>query len=104
MLADVGLPLAALRRQVALALDLVVQSARLHSGQRLITHVSEIGLDEATNAYRIHDLFHLDTSSGEPKLVWTGRRPTLADELGWKGLAGDVKVTKKIFAAKSGGT
>jgi pilus assembly protein CpaF len=104
MLADVGLPLAALRRQVALALDLVVQSARLHSGQRLITHVSEIGLDEAANTYRIHDLFNLDTTSGEPKLAWTGRRPALADDLGWKGLAGDVKLTKKIFAAKGGGT
>jgi pilus assembly protein CpaF len=104
MLADVGLPLAALRRQVALALDLVVQSARLHSGQRLITHVSEIGLDEATNTYRIHDLFNLDTTSGEPKLAWTGRRPALADEIGWKGLAGDVKLTKKIFAAKGEGT
>ncbi len=104
MLADVGLPLAALRRQVALALDLVVQSARLHSGQRLITHVSEIGLDEATNTYRIHDLFNLDTTSGKPKLAWTGRRPSLADELGRKGLAGDVKLTKEIFAAKGGGT
>ena len=104
MLADVGLPLAALRRQVALALDLVVQSARLHSGQRLITHVSEIDLDEATNTYRIQDLFNLDTTSGEPKLAWTGRRPSLADELGWKGLAGDVKLTKEIFAAKGGRT
>jgi pilus assembly protein CpaF len=104
MLADVGLPLGALRRQVALALDLVVQSARLHSGQRLITHISEIDLDEATDTYRIHDLFNLDTSSGEPKLTWTGRRPALADELGWKGLAGDVKLTKKIFAAKGGGS
>jgi pilus assembly protein CpaF len=99
MMADVGLPLAALRRQVALALDLVVQSARLHSGRRLITHVSEIGLDEATNTYQIQDLFHLDTTSGEPQLVWTGRRPALADEIGWKGLAGDVKLTKDVFAA-----
>jgi pilus assembly protein CpaF len=102
MMADVGLPLAALRRQVALALDLVVQSARLHSGRRLLTHVSEIGLDEATNTYRIHDLFSLETAGDEPTLRWTGRRPALADEIGWKGLAGDVKLTRKMFAAKGG--
>ncbi len=100
MMADIGLPLAALRRQVALALDLVVQSARLHSGRRLITHISEVGLDEATNSYVIHDLFNLDTTTGEPVLVWTGRRPMLADDLAWKGLAGDVNLTKEIFAAK----
>jgi pilus assembly protein CpaF len=104
MMADVGLPLAALRRQVALAVDLIVQSARLHSGRRLITQVSEIGLEEATNTYRIHDLFSLDTSSGEPILAWTGRRPALADELGWKGLAGEVKLTKRIFAGEDKGT
>ena len=50
--------------------------------------------------YVINDLFNLDTTSGEPVLVWTGRRPALADDLGWKGLAGDVNLTKKIFAAK----
>jgi pilus assembly protein CpaF len=100
MMADVGLPLPALRRQVALAIDLVVQSARLHSGRRLITHISEIGLDEATNTYQIHDIFNLQTTAAEPTLEWTGRRPVLADELGWRGLADEVKLTKRIFAAK----
>lgn len=104
MMADIGLPLAALRRQVALALDLVVQSSRLHSGRRLITHISEVGLNEATNSYVIHDLFNLDTTSGEPVLTWTGHRPVLADDLGWKGLAGEVNLTKKVFAAKGSTT
>ena len=102
MMADIGLPLAALRRQVALALDLVVQSARLHSGRRLITHISEVELDEAANTYQLHDIYALDTSAAEPVLSWTGRRPRLADELGWKGLTGEIALTEKLFAAGRG--
>jgi pilus assembly protein CpaF len=99
LLADIGLPLAALRRQVALALDLVVQSARLPDGRRLITHISEIGLDEAVNAYTIEDVFALDTSGDSPRLAWTGRRPALADEIAWRGLAGDVKHAKEVLGS-----
>jgi pilus assembly protein CpaF len=102
MMADVGLPLAALRRQVALAIDLVVQSARLHSGRRLITHITEIGLDEAANTYEVHDLFRLEKASAEPMLEWTGRRPALADELAWRGLASGVKLTQRLFQEKGG--
>lgn len=97
LLADIGLPLQALRRQIALALDLVIQVARLHDGRRLVTHISEIGLDEPTMTYQIHDIFHLETTSGEPKLVWTGRRPKLADEIGWRGLGQKVRETKRIL-------
>jgi pilus assembly protein CpaF len=103
LMADVGLPLAALRRQVALALDLVVQSARLHSGRRLITHISEVGLDEATNTYEFNDIFNLDTSAAEPVLKWTGHRPALAKEIGWRGLAGQVKLTQDILGGDTGG-
>jgi pilus assembly protein CpaF len=103
MMADIGLPLPALRRQVAMALDLVVQSARLHSGRRLITHISEVELEEAANAYRIHDIYGLDMSSERPQLAWTGRRPALADEIGWRGLAGQVKLTRRVFSAPGGG-
>jgi pilus assembly protein CpaF len=103
MMADVGLPLPALRRQVAMALDLVIQSARLHSGRRMITHVSEVELDEASNTYRVHDIYALDTAAERPHLAWTGRRPALANEIGWRGLAGDVKLTSPLFAAAEGG-
>jgi pilus assembly protein CpaF len=98
LLADVGLPLGALRRQVSLALDLVVQTSRLTSGRRLITHVSEIDLDEEKGTYVVNDIYTLDTKLETPMLRWTGRRPKLADELGWKGLAGDVQLTREVFA------
>ncbi len=38
-----------------------------------------------------------------PDLEWTGRRPALADEMGWRGLTGDVKLTERIFAARPTG-
>lgn len=98
LLADIGLPLTALRRQVALALDLVLQTSRLSNGRRLVTHISEIELDEDKDTYVVHDIFNLDTSLETPTLRWTGKRPRLADEIGWKGLSGDVRLTKDMFA------
>lgn len=98
LLADIGLPLPALRRQVALALDLIVQTARLPNGRRLVTHISEIAVDEQQGNYVVDDLFDLDTSVASPSLRWTGRRPRLADDLHWKGLAGEVRLTGEILA------
>jgi len=97
MMADSGLPLAAIRRQISSALDVVVQAARLHDGRRLTTHISEVEFDEPNNMYIINDIFALDTSLEFPVLKWTGRRPKLADQVGWKGLTGHVKHTKGIL-------
>jgi len=97
LLADVGLPLAALRRQVALALDLVVQTSRLSNGRRLVTHISEVAMDEEEGNYVVHDIFALDTALATPTLHWTGRRPRLADELAWKGLSDEVQLTREIL-------
>jgi len=99
LMADLGLPLTALRRQIALALDLVIQAARLHDGRRLITAISEVDYNEATNAYIIHDIFSLDTTLDTPELRWTGRRPRLADELGWQGLSDQVRLTRQLMDA-----
>ena len=101
MMADVGLPLAAIRRQVASSIHLVVQSARLHNGRRLITHVSEVSYDEPGNAYKIRDIFLLDTSLDFPMLKWTGRTPRLAREIAWQGLSDQVKLTSEIMASKN---
>lgn len=97
LMSDIGLPLAALRRQVALAMDIVVQATRLTSGRRLVTHISEIHLDPQTQEYGVQDIFALDTSALEPTLAWTGARPSLADDLRWKNLMGSVEHTRKIF-------
>lgn len=101
LMADVGLPLVAIRRQVASSIHLVIQSARLHSGRRLISHVSEVSYDEPGNAYAIRDIFLLDTTMDFPMLKWTGRTPLIARELEWQGLSDRVKETKAIMASNN---
>jgi pilus assembly protein CpaF len=98
MMADSGLPLAALRRQVASAVDVVVQAARLHSGRRLITHISEIYLNEEINQYVVKDIYTLDKNSDFPELRWTGQVPKLAGQLVWMGLDKKVDLTKHLYA------
>lgn len=102
LMADLGLPIVSLRRQIALAVDLFVQTSRLHSGRRLVTHISEVDLDEKAGIYQIRDIFNLDTSGPEPTLKWTGERPTVARDMGWLGLTDRIKLTKHIFEAKPG--
>ncbi|MDX2116009.1 MAG: ATPase, T2SS/T4P/T4SS family [Planctomycetota bacterium] len=97
LMADLGLPMIALRRQIALAVDLFIQTSRLHSGRRLVTHLSEVEFDEPSGTYKVRDIFNLDTSAEEPTLRWTGERPTMAKDLKWLGLLDKVNLTKQVF-------
>lgn len=54
---DVGLPQRALRAQVASAVDAIVQTSRLSTGQRCVTHITEVlGYDQETG-YRLAHRF-----------------------------------------------
>jgi pilus assembly protein CpaF len=57
LMSDVNLPLAALRAQLASAVDFVVQTARLQDGTRCVTHVTEVVGHDPTDGYRLRDLF-----------------------------------------------
>ncbi len=58
MMSDVEMPLAALRIQLASAVNLIVQVARLQDGSRKLTHVTEVlSFDGQTGAYVTHDIF-----------------------------------------------
>jgi len=58
MMADIEMPLAAMRAQIASAVDIVIQAARYRDGTRKITHISEIcGFDMDRNQYIVNDLF-----------------------------------------------
>lgn len=80
LMSDVEIPLRALRAQVASAVDVVVQTARLADGARCVTHITEVlGYDDE-GGYRLGDLFlrnepipPSDSSSGV--LAPTGRSP-----------------------------
>ncbi len=58
MMSDLDMPLVALRIQLASAVNMIVQTARLQDGSRKVTHISEVlGFDLATEAYQVQDIF-----------------------------------------------
>ena len=82
LMSSVELPLAALRSQVASAIDLVVQMSRQIGGQRCVTQITEIDPIDKQGQYHLRDLFTLQPDgTGEDKqmqLKWTGERSALA--------------------------
>jgi pilus assembly protein CpaF len=57
LMSDVELPLTALRSQIASAIQIVVQTARLADGSRAVTHVSQVGPLDLDGNYQVRDLF-----------------------------------------------
>jgi pilus assembly protein CpaF len=92
LMSDVELPLAALRGQIASAINVVVQTSRMNDGSRKITHVAECtGLHDGH--YALSMLFEfrqsgVDAKSGKVlgQLHPTGVRPSFADEISGHGL------------------
>jgi len=79
VLMAVELPVKAIHRQIASALDLIVQITRLPSGKRIVSQVSEVErMDEETGDLVITDIFNL--RNGED-LTPTGFLPTFVDQL-----------------------
>ena len=104
LMGGVELPLFALRGQIASAVDVIVQIARLRDGSRRITQVTQIGeLDEASH-YGLEDLFRIAPGSraGACELAWTGR----AARFGVGGGVGDgagsheVHLTEPMWATE----
>jgi pilus assembly protein CpaF len=78
------LPIRAMRQQIALALDVIVQTSRMSDGTRKVTAVSEvIGIEDDTIA--LQDLFTFQRDGVDPqgrivgRFVSTGARPRFAD-------------------------
>jgi Flp pilus assembly CpaF family ATPase len=81
------LPVESIRRQIASAIDLIVQLSRLRNGQRIVIQVAQVvGIDRDTNEVQIRDLFVADTTRVEASLQPTGRLPTFMPELIESGL------------------
>jgi pilus assembly protein CpaF len=86
VLMAVDMPVRAIREQIVAALDVVVQMARMRSGKRRITHVSEItGIDLDTGRPIIEDIFLLRGgragAAESERMRHTGYIPAFADEL-----------------------
>nr|PZN73958.1 MAG: pilus assembly protein CpaF [Bacillota bacterium] len=71
LMADSGLPLRAIRQQVASAFELIIHCARLRSGQRRIVEIAEVDL--AGESYRLRGLFRWNPA--QDRLEPTGERP-----------------------------
>jgi pilus assembly protein CpaF len=97
LMADIAIPLHALRRQIASAVDLVVQTARLASGKRVVTGISEVHFDESTENYRIVDIFATSAEGPSRELSWTRTRPQLMGQLHLEGLTGGMSLTRPML-------
>lgn len=87
MMSEVKMPLAALRSQVASAINIIIQTARFNDGSRKLTHIVEcLGLDKA-GEYVIHPLFEFkhegqDAKTGKVngRMRALGNLPTFLDK------------------------
>jgi len=103
LMADVELPLHALRPQVASAVDVVVQINRFHDGSRRLTHISEVLELTPEGNYQLQDLFRfVPASDSGPrrvtgKLERTGAKPTFNDAPYVNGLDDIINLTKSMW-------
>ncbi len=76
------LPVDSIHRQIASAVDLIIQLTRCRDGRRRITQITEVvGMDNQGGGVRMKDLFHLEGLEGDEQLVPTGCLPTFTDQL-----------------------
>jgi pilus assembly protein CpaF len=82
MMSNVDIPLAAMRSQIASAVNVIVQVKRLGDGSRRISHVAEVvGFDSSAGKYRLHNLFARQYAGTDGRgraiseLLYTGARP-----------------------------
>lgn len=107
LMSDVSLPVYVARTQVASAVQLIVQIARLQDGSRRIMTIAEcLGLDVNNNyifEYLYKFFFGGLNSEGkvEGKLIHTGKIPTFAGEPFSHGFSDLVDLTKNVFVERS---
>lgn len=93
MMGGVELPQRAIREQITLAVGLMVQLQRTPAGPRIVSSITEIqGMEGDT--VLLQDIFHrVDAAEGMGRLVPTGLRPKILDELALNG----VEVAPNLF-------
>lgn len=88
MMGDTQVPIGAIRRQIAAAIQVVAQIKRMSDGTRKITHISEVipEVDES-GKYQIRDIFRFIQRGKTPEgkivgeLIVIGNLPTFMDEI-----------------------
>jgi pilus assembly protein CpaF len=101
LMAGMDLPVRAIREQIASAVDLIVQQARLKDGSRRITHVTEVQGMEG-DVITLQDIFVYEQTGREEtgkmigRLKPTGIRPKFLEKLSANG----IQLPNEIFWAK----
>lgn len=88
MMGDTNVPTAAIRRQIAAAIHIVVQIRRMNDGSRKITNISEVTPEvDEHGKYMIRDIFQFIQRGMTPdgkivgELVPTGELPSFMEEI-----------------------
>jgi pilus assembly protein CpaF len=104
LMAGMDLPVRAIRDQIASAVHMIVQQARLADGSRKVTCISEVtGLD--SDQVQLQDVFYFkqDGYTAEGKVrgrhVPTGYIPRFYDDLRQRGLQADLSIFRSEEAA-----
>ena len=96
-MAELCLPIDALRQQLGLAVNYIVQAARLYDGSRKVTEISEVGFDTARGSYIVNPVFKLMQHPEGLSLEWSGFKPRVGGFLDLFGLRDKVSLTKDMF-------
>jgi len=103
LMAGFDLPVRAIREQMASAIDVIIQIARLRDGSRRITHITEVQGMEG-DVITLQDIFLFDFSAGVDDegryrgvLRPTGIRPKFAEKLSSQG----IKLGPETFAPQN---
>jgi pilus assembly protein CpaF len=108
LMSGVELPLFALRSQLASAVDIIVQTARLRDGRRMVTHITEVTGADPQRGYAIRDIFVSMPAVKQPdgsvycELLPTGVLPNCLPLLHAQGLDLPKGVLENARAARGG--
>jgi pilus assembly protein CpaF len=105
LMAGMEIPVYVVRRQVASAVHIVLQLARLDDGSRRVIAISEIlGMNEKQD-YVVEPIFEFKSQGRDKEkrilgqLEWSGYHPSFSKEIEEFGFQERVKLTTDLFAA-----
>ena len=107
LMAGMEIPVYVVRRQVASAVHVVVQLARLDDGSRRVVAISEIlGMDEKQD-YVVKPIFEFKTRGRDEErkiigsLEWTGNQPSFKTEVEEFGFQDRLDLCQSLFAPEN---
>jgi pilus assembly protein CpaF len=101
LMADIGLPLAALRVQIASAIDVVIQLSRVADGSRVVVEIAEVEGLGSDGRFVLNTLFTRVSDEGKAaanrsRLDYTEKRSVFANHL-MKQSGARIQLTREIF-------